>query len=98
MNKNDHVSQPDFIKAALENETIPKIYFNGFSNGIGNSDLVLVLLQNGKPNVVLNTSLTTAKTLSLKLNELIGLVEKNSGNQIMTTDEIDVALGNSKQQ
>lgn len=89
----DNLSTIDkLIQKAVESNEIPKIYFNGFANGLGNSDIVIVLQSNGKPVAVLNTSFTIAKTLVQKLNDVIGIIEKNSGNTIMTTTDIDKAL------
>ncbi|TXI71086.1 MAG: hypothetical protein E6Q41_00680 [Cyclobacteriaceae bacterium] len=82
----------ELIQKAVESNEIPKIYFNVFGNGLGNSDIVIVLQSNGKPVAVLNTSFTIAKTLVQKLNDVIGIIEKNSGNTIMTTMDIDKAL------
>lgn len=71
---------------------VPKIYFNGFSTFMGNSDVVIVLQNNGQPTAVLNTSFTIAKTLVQRLNDTITYLEKSSGNAIMTTDQVDQAI------
>lgn len=86
----------EFISSAILNKEIPKFYFNGFSNGIGNSDIVIVLQLNNTPIAVLNTSYTIAKTLSKKLDEMIQNLETASGNSIMTTDDVNKYLTEAK--
>ena len=88
----DQINIDELMQQALTSGEVPKIYFNGFANALGNSDVVIVLQSNGKPVAVLNTSFTIAKTLIQKLNDVIGILEKNSGNSIMTTMDIDKAL------
>ncbi|AWW29024.1 hypothetical protein DN752_02100 [Echinicola strongylocentroti] len=52
----------------------------------------MVLTTNGKPTAVLNTSLTVAKTLHQKLDQMIKSIESASGNHIMTTEELQGSL------
>lgn len=72
---------------AIQNVQVPKIYANGFANAVGQGDTITVLQQNGTPVAVLNLSYTVAKTLALKLGDLIKKLEADTGNTIMTTDE-----------
>ncbi len=82
----------DQIDNAFTNQNVPKIYANSFMCALGSGDLAL-LLKNGKENVALiNLSYTIAKTLSIKLNDLISHLEAKSGNRIMSTDDINKAL------
>jgi hypothetical protein len=80
------------INLALESDSIPKIYCNGFTNAVGNSDVMLVLQQNGKPAGVVNMSFTIAKTLSQSLKEIIDSIEQKSNQSIMTTHEVEKLL------
>ena len=64
------------------------IYFNGFSILMGNADISITLQLHGRDILALNTSFTVAKTLHLKLGEMIGILEKQSGHPIMSTDDI----------
>lgn len=80
------------INLALESESVPKIYCNGFTNAVGNSDVMIVLQQNGKPAGVVNMSFTIAKTLSHSLKEIIDSIESKSGQNIMTTQEVEKYL------
>ncbi len=80
------------INLALESDSIPKIYCNGFTNAVGNSDVMVVLQQNGKPAGVVNMSFTIAKTLSQSLKEIIDSIEEKSNQSIMTTHEVEKFL------
>ncbi len=80
------------LKESLESPDIQRIYANGFINAVGNGDVVIVLKNNDKPIATLNLSYTVAKTLSKKLGTTISLLEKNTGNSIMTTDQIEKAM------
>ena len=75
---------------------VEKIYFNGFTNTIGLGDILITLEQNGSPVGVLNTSYTVAKTLAIKLADLIGQLEAATGNKIMTTEDIKAAFRETK--
>jgi len=82
----------DLFLEAIKDPNIPKVYANGFMNALGNGDSTLVFQWNGNPVLVLNMSFTLSKTLALKLGNMIGDIEKGSGNTIMITDEIARAL------
>ena len=83
---------PREIEQALESVEVPKLYANSFSCALGIGD-VAILLKNGNKAVgVVNMSFTIAKTLSIKLQELIAFLEAKSGNRIMISDEIGQML------
>lgn len=87
---------PPDIEESLKDDSIPKIYMNNFQIAVGTGDVV-ILAQNGPKRVgVVNLSYTIAKTLSIKLQGLIRHLEKQTGNTIMTTDDINKALERSK--
>ena len=86
------------VKAAIESETVPKIYANGFINSYGAADVVLVLQQNGQNMIVVNMSYTTAKTLSEKLSNLIKKFEQSTGHEIMSIDTVKARLEQQKQE
>ena len=71
---------------------LPSMYFNGFQLGVSNSDVSGVMLLNGQPQLVMNLSYTTAKTLQAALSEIIGELEKVTDRKIMTTKEIENGL------
>lgn len=95
-NKSEQIDQAaalnQLINQALESDSIPKIYCNGFTNAVGNSDVMVVLQQNGKPAGVVNMSFTIAKTLSQSLKEIIDSIEEKSNQSIMTTHEVEKIL------
>lgn len=82
----------EMLKAALASDVVPHLYFNGFVNSVSTGDVLIVLKQNERPVVVLNTSYTVAKTLVEKLGELVAGLEDATKNTIMTTDQIESAL------
>jgi hypothetical protein len=67
---------------------IPHYYCNGFTNSLTNSDIVMLLEQNGIALATINLSFTTAKTISTKLGALVASLESISGRQILTSDEL----------
>lgn len=71
---------------------VPGAYFNGFQLGLSNSDVAMTLLSHGQPQSVATMSFTTAKTLYLALGQLIAALEKATGREIMTMDEIAKGL------
>ena len=80
------------ISKALENPDTPKLYANSFSLALGMGDLAILLSVADKDIGVLNLSYTTAKTLAIKIQQLISLLEEQSGQTIMTTDDINEHL------
>ena len=80
------------LKAALASRDIPHIYANGFMNALSDADIVVMLERDNSPVAILNMSYTTAKSLAEKLSHLISAFEKNSGQTIMTSDDVNKAL------
>lgn len=85
----DMPDKPDLVAQALESEDIIKLYANGFAIFFTNSDIGMVFSQNNKPIVLLNISLTLAKTLVVKLGQMIHDFEKNTDVKILTTTDIE---------
>lgn len=83
---------PKKLEKALGNPNIPKIYTNNFDIALGTGDVVVILKNASNVVGVVNVSYTIAKTLSLKLQGLIRLLEKQTGKVIMTTEEINKSL------
>ncbi len=77
-----------YFEDALNDPEVPKIYANGFSNGLGVGDVTIVFQLGLKPVAMVNVSFTVAKTLAQKINSMILNLENDTGNTIMTTDEI----------
>ena len=82
------------VNAALSDPNVPKIYTNGFGLGLTNADIIIVFQRFGPaPVAVVNLSYTLAKTLAQRLGSLVSEFEnKIGGQEILTTDRIDVAL------
>jgi len=81
------VDIPALIDSAISDSEIPKIYANGFATAVGNGDSLIMLQLNRMPVAVLNLSFTVAKTLALKLGNLIKEVEDKANTVILTTDD-----------
>jgi hypothetical protein len=79
------------MKASFDSD-VPRLYFSGFVCALGSGDVVIILERNGKPEAVLNTSFSVAKTLALRLADLVKNLEAKTGNTIMTTDDIQKGL------
>ena len=80
------------MEKAFDDPDVPKVYTNAFECALGLGDVAL-LLKNGEKTVgVVNMSHTVAKTLSIRLKELIQFLEANSGMPVLTTGEVEKAL------
>jgi len=90
--KEEKDSVQNKIAYAIESEEVPKIYANGFTNFLNNSDIGIILQLNNQPKAVINISYTLAKTLHEKLGHMVKEFEETSGHKIMTTDFISETL------
>jgi hypothetical protein len=77
-------SESEFREGAL---TVSQIYINGFQIVLSNADTALVGLLDNQPVVKLNMSYTVAKSLVVKLGQMMATFEKAVGREIMTTDD-----------
>jgi hypothetical protein len=88
--------QPDpasaFAGFAMADPSAARIYANGFTLGLTNADVFIVLQMFGRPIGIVNVSYTLAKTLSQKLEKLVSDWEAKTGHKIETTDTIDRAF------
>ncbi len=84
-----------FAEANLSDD-VPKLYFNGFTNVQGGSDVSIMLRRHNHVVAILNTSFTLAKTLGLRLTELIQALEAATGTEIMISDTIDKRLAEAE--
>ena len=85
------------IDEIVNDPDIKRIYANGFTIFVGNSDFGVILKTNNKTTHVLNISYTLAKTLHVKLHQMISRLEESTNHEIMITDIInDKFLGKSK--
>jgi hypothetical protein len=85
----------EILAVALNDSSLPRIYANGFAAGLGNADLMVVFQLAGKPVAILNVSYTLAKTLAQKLGGLVTQFESAIGQELVTTDKVDIAIKRS---
>lgn len=81
---------------ALVDDSIPKLYGNGFVISIGTGDIVFLIKRNDQPVAVFNFSYTVSKTLAEKLGALIVGFEHDTGQTMMTTDFIAKKLSEER--
>jgi len=82
----------EVINDAVGRDDIPKLYANGFTVGLSNADVVIVLQRFGKPVALLNISYTLAKTLAQRVGTVVSDFEASIYQNILTTDRIDEAV------
>lgn len=92
MNNDEEVTKQkkldEEFTTAMNNPNLQRIYANGFICGIGTGDIGIIF-KNGNLHVgALNLSYTVAKTLAIKLGQIIADLESKTGNEIMITDKI----------
>lgn len=66
----------------------PSLYVNGFVNGLGATDAYIVFQTNGQTSLVMNMSLSLAKTLAQSLNAQIERFEQQTGQTILTMQQL----------
>lgn len=76
---------------------VPEIYANGFSIGLSNADVVLVLARSNRPIQTVHMSFTLAKTLHLKLADVVKQFEDAVEEKMLTTDDVDRLLKKTAQ-
>ena len=77
------------LQEAFKNPEIPNLYANTFIMASGTGDITLLFERNGVSVATLNVSYTVAKSLAVLLGQSISDLEKESGNTIMTTHDIE---------
>ncbi|MBA7696826.1 hypothetical protein ES703_105478 [subsurface metagenome] len=83
------------FKSAVQDETIPVFYFNSFTNTMSSGDVAILFKRTGRPTAILYASYTVAKSLAVKLGEMISELERRIGQKIMTTDDMEQLLARS---
>lgn len=74
-----------------KNESIQRIqhlYFNGFELTSTLSDMGCLLMVDGQPTAKIAMSFTTAKTLFKALESAMDVLERATGKQMLTIDEV----------
>ncbi len=83
------MNEPIFSETILEDSEILPIYANSFGIAGGSSDVVIELTCGKEHVATVNMSYELAKTLSLKLMDVVKVLESKTGGSIMTTDHIN---------
>jgi hypothetical protein len=84
----DQTAQPFDL---TQRPAYPTLYINGFSAGTSFSDVFVLAQTAGNPSALLLMSFTTAKTLARQLGDLLSDLEKATGQNILTMDDIQEA-------
>jgi hypothetical protein len=69
-------------------ENAPSLYVNGFVNGMGATDTYVVFQTNGQTSLVMNMSLSLAKTLGQSLIAQIERFEGQTGQTVLTMQQL----------
>ena len=84
-------SSPQPSYTAPGQDQLPAVYFNGFDLNSSLSDMGSVLLFNGKPQLLISMSFTTAKTLAKELDKLVTAFEKATAHEVMVMEDVRAA-------
>ncbi len=76
-------------------EKAPSLYVNGFVSGLGATDAYIVFQTNGQTTLVMNMSLSMAKTLGTTLQNLVKQFEGQTGQTVLTMQELN-AMGRTQ--
>ena len=82
---------PDLPAATLR-PPLFAFYFNGFTLNLSNSDVSALLTLDGQPTCKVNMSFTTAKTLRVRLSDLIEKLELVTDHNIMEANQVQTGL------
>lgn len=82
----------EFVRTEQDPRDIPTLYFNSFTMAISPGDCLINLHLNGKPNLTLNASFTTIKTLGFALSKMLDHLEAKTSHTIMTLEDTSRAL------
>jgi hypothetical protein len=70
-------------------ENAPNLYVNGFVNGLGATDAYIVFQTNGQSTLVMNMSLSLAKTLAQSLTAQVERFEQQTGQTVLTMQQLN---------
>ncbi len=82
----------DPVSAAFSDPNIRKIYANSFAGGVSTADVFVILFSSNTPQAVVQLSYTVAKTMGQELMRIVGELEKQTGQTILTIPEIQAKL------
>lgn len=92
MSNTKSIQHEEVIRNTLLNKELPRVYFNGFIVSASVGDVIIILQQQGEAVAILNASHIIAKTLSVKLGDVIKGYEEVTSENFKTTDEINDLL------
>lgn len=81
-----------FLQDEKDRSSLPTVYCNGFEFTVSLSDVCLVTQISGKPEQRLYMSFTTAKALMHGMQQLVADIERVSGQEIPTMDQLNTAF------
>lgn len=70
---------------------VPAFYMNGFNNTASFTDVTTMALWNNKPQALVSIPLSLAKSYASNIMELIELIERQTGQKILTMQEMEAA-------
>lgn len=71
---------------------VPSFYVNNYQLGCSNADVFVILSRASEQEAVVYMSFGVAKSLAEKLNLLISSMEKQFGQEILSSDKIAISL------
>jgi pyruvate/oxaloacetate carboxyltransferase len=83
--------QQQMIQAWLH-APVPRFYANGIAVASTASDIAIVFTMNGAPSSILNLSFGTAKSLTEELTRTLADLEKATGQEIKTINQVSEDL------
>ncbi|MFH0824026.1 MAG: hypothetical protein V2B18_14850 [Pseudomonadota bacterium] len=72
----------------MQDPNVVKLYVNGLTVGISLSDVFMIVKSGPTPSAVIQMSFTTAKTMMLHLTDLITRFEKDTGQTLLTMEDV----------
>ncbi len=89
MSNVEDTSQPIDLLDVLRDPSVTKLYVNGLTLGISLSDVFMIVNSGPVPVAVIQMSLTTAKTMMVSLVETIRNFEEQTGQPLLTMQDIN---------
>ena len=76
------------VMTVVQSGAVPECYANAFIIGMSTGDVQIVCQRGSRPVMALNMSFTVAKSLASNLSQLVSELEKKSGREFLTTDDV----------
>ena len=85
-------SAGQLLQDETDRSSVPSVYCNGFEFSMSLSDVCVVTHLNGKREHRLHMSFTTAKALMVGMQQLIAHIERASGHEIPTMEQMNAVV------